>query len=112
MSEEEGTTPRVRFIPDFFVPFPGELGDRSFPCLAGGVRDSWSLTRPPAARSAAHFRTVVTLKRGPSSLSRVSTEVTFGQGALSIFPFVICSELLRHDLGIWGKRSLRAACNM
>ena len=60
MREEEGTPPHVPFIPDLFVPFPGG-GDR-----AGGVRSSWSLTRPPAARSAAHFRTVVTLKRGPS----------------------------------------------
>ena len=29
--------------------------DRSLPRLAGGARDSWSLIRPPAVRSAAHF---------------------------------------------------------
>ena len=47
-------------------PFPGGEGDRHLPCREGGAWGSWSLTRPPAAWGAANFRTVVTLKRGPS----------------------------------------------
>ena len=48
--DDEGTPPRVRFIPDFSCPSPGGEGDRSPPGLAGGVRGSWSLIRQPAAR--------------------------------------------------------------
>ena len=50
ISDDEGTPPRVRFIPDLLCLSPGGEGDGSFPGLAGGVRGSWSLIRPPAAR--------------------------------------------------------------
>ena len=43
--------PRVCVSFRIFLCFsPGGEGDRSFPGLAGGIRGSWSLTRPPAAR--------------------------------------------------------------
>ena len=66
--EAEGTTPRACATSRIFCAFP--RGRRTtgtyLPCLARGARGSWSMTRPPAAQGAANFRTVATLKRGPS----------------------------------------------
>ena len=62
-----GGPPSARALSRIFsCLFPGGEGDRHLPCREGGAWGSWSLTGPPAARGAANFRTVVTLKRGPS----------------------------------------------
>ena len=63
----DGTVLRCVATPICLCPFPRGEGDRHFPCWEGGERSSWSLTRQPAARSAAHFRTVVTPCRNPST---------------------------------------------
>ena len=62
-----GAPPRTQATSrTFSCPSPGGEDDRYLSCQEGGARGSWSLTRPPVARAAANFRTVVTLKRGPS----------------------------------------------
>ena len=106
---ERGGPPGDRALSRIFsCPFQGGRATGSYvPCREAGAWGSWSLTRPPGAWGAANFRTVATLKRGPS-LS-LSLFLTLSIIYIYIYIYIsICISI--QEIGDPGTRTVLGSC--